>query len=569
MPNPTESSGRSQTNNVQPTHGYKDGLGHPSADLPYPQSQETSQVTSQDLPHSQLSAEATTPDTPSVLVPLDNHGTERDTTLSAIQPSASAEVAAVADASLASEVSVDSDAFIQHYKTFVGAGAGDAFGGWQDMDPALGEPKWRKRLGHVGIVGANGIAVTLMASSLMSAPANEQTAQKPAAPQPTSQPAPSAQDQTTAIPPVAISPITPALPEFSPPSSPAPDNSMPPISLPPEAGMAIRAPLPSQIITRFTPVPALRSSSSLASLAMVSPTVNSSSSTSVDTPPAPPSPSLETSNSPNTTPSTGLQPPTEAPARPLEALPMPSPAQMGYELPESSLVQPSAITPRGVSPIPSPATATSPVITTYAGTQDTLGGAAQGLPSQSPDRPSNQPLVSSQSRREGSVGPETSQTKVQATDFPGLGVELPSAEENSGAKFDATQLGATKFDAPKLEYRSEIPQAALPPVSQSLNQAIHSAQSIQDFLQLSQRLKSELKNSSQISEQAIVLPLTMQAAVQALTSSQVEHLQVIHLSEADYQNAWAGLSHVQKKAIPAPEFGFVDYQRQAIVIPSA
>jgi hypothetical protein len=67
--------------------------------------------------------------------------------------------------------------------------------------------------------------------------------------------------------------------------------------------------------------------------------------------------------------------------------------------------------------------------------------------------------------------------------------------------------------------------------------------------------------------QIAALPLTARATLDASTSNQVNNLWVLHVSAKDYQQIWLALAAERGQAVPAPEHGFIDYQRQAIIMP--
>ncbi len=67
--------------------------------------------------------------------------------------------------------------------------------------------------------------------------------------------------------------------------------------------------------------------------------------------------------------------------------------------------------------------------------------------------------------------------------------------------------------------------------------------------------------------QIAALPLTARATLDASTSNRVNNLWVLHVSAKDYQQIWLTLAAGREQPVPAPEHGFIDYQRQAIIMP--
>jgi hypothetical protein len=67
--------------------------------------------------------------------------------------------------------------------------------------------------------------------------------------------------------------------------------------------------------------------------------------------------------------------------------------------------------------------------------------------------------------------------------------------------------------------------------------------------------------------QIAALPLTARATLNASTSNRVNNLWILHVSAKDYQQIWLALAVERGQAALAPEHGFIDYQRQAIIMP--
>lgn len=96
-------------------------------------------------------------------------------------------------------------------------------------------------------------------------------------------------------------------------------------------------------------------------------------------------------------------------------------------------------------------------------------------------------------------------------------------------------------------------------VAPSLTQEINTAQTIQDFLQLSQKIPSESKIA--------ILSLTPQAAIAVPNTPKLAEFQVFRLPTATYQKVWMALTQAKEQEVP--NYGFIDYQQKAIILPAS
>jgi hypothetical protein len=97
-------------------------------------------------------------------------------------------------------------------------------------------------------------------------------------------------------------------------------------------------------------------------------------------------------------------------------------------------------------------------------------------------------------------------------------------------------------------------------VSESVQSAIASAETIHDFIQLSAKIPQDRRT---------VLSLTPQAAIAIPASKQFEQFQVFRVPKAAYEKAWSELSRSTPVAQPEPTYGFIDYQKRFIVLVSS
>jgi hypothetical protein len=83
--------------------------------------------------------------------------------------------------------------------------------------------------------------------------------------------------------------------------------------------------------------------------------------------------------------------------------------------------------------------------------------------------------------------------------------------------------------------------------------------SLRDFLNY-KRLSS--------SSTARVMPLTRQAATEVQHTNAVEQFRIFQLAPREYQTAWVIRKGAVGQQTPTPTYGFIDYQRQIIVMPN-
>jgi hypothetical protein len=96
-------------------------------------------------------------------------------------------------------------------------------------------------------------------------------------------------------------------------------------------------------------------------------------------------------------------------------------------------------------------------------------------------------------------------------------------------------------------------------VSPEISQSINAAQTIRHFLDVSKKLPKDLNIA--------VVPLTQQATTVIPRANELGDFQVFRLPMKDYENAWARFTQEAKQVVSVPEFGFIDYQQQVIVLP--
>jgi hypothetical protein len=98
-------------------------------------------------------------------------------------------------------------------------------------------------------------------------------------------------------------------------------------------------------------------------------------------------------------------------------------------------------------------------------------------------------------------------------------------------------------------------------ISNSLQQSIAGAQTIQDFMALSPKIPKDLH--------VAVVPLTSQAAIAVPTTEEFGQFQVFRFSKALYDKTWAMLTRTTNSTQPSPTNGFIDYQQRAIILPAS
>jgi hypothetical protein len=139
---------------------------------------------------------------------------------------------------------------------------------------------------------------------------------------------------------------------------------------------------------------------------------------------------------------------------------------------------------------------------------------------------------------------------------------LQNAGRSPTASLNLPQTAPNATSAAKTKNLLEVKQKAISgTLSQPLNQAINSAQTIQDFLKLSQKIPT--------SASVAIVSLTLQAAIAVPNSGQLESFQVFRLPSVTYQKAWLALTQRVERSDSAPQYGFIDYQQRAIVLPSS
>lgn len=96
-------------------------------------------------------------------------------------------------------------------------------------------------------------------------------------------------------------------------------------------------------------------------------------------------------------------------------------------------------------------------------------------------------------------------------------------------------------------------------VSQEISQSIDAAQTMQQFIDVSKKLPKDLNIT--------VVSLTQQAATVIPKTNELENFQVFRLPMKDYKNTWTRFTQEAKQVVSVPEFGFINYQQQAIILP--
>ena len=118
----------------------------------------------------------------------------------------------------------------------------------------------------------------------------------------------------------------------------------------------------------------------------------------------------------------------------------------------------------------------------------------------------------------------------------------------------ATMIGQQFSEA--IKHQTVLSVSPSPPLAQ----AISAARTMPDFLQI----------APQIPEQAqlAVLALTSQAALAVPKGDKLQQFQIFRLPVTIYQKAWIASTQTEKELPAVPMYGFIDYQKQAIVLPS-
>jgi hypothetical protein len=431
--------------------------------------------------------------------------------------------------------------FTNCYQQFVG-GQDDATQlNWcsQTSLPAEADPLgWMSHAwGKAGLVGVGGLAVTLIASPLLSQVQQQQAT--PTSTAPTNAPRPSAQTGTepTAVAPPSLLPG----PEFSATQlAKLPADPLPLVPIPALATQSIRAPLAGQVLRQhIAPLNLVAASGGQPPVfpLAVDPVAET------PLPPAPAAPTLSRESEPTpTVPSPLLELPPSAPtasafegstnlavaATPLLAkftplgpiatpeettTSQPDPAMPPRFLPPSADESPLAQTPAFDLPPSEPVNAPSPPLVT--------------LP------------VNEQSQLSGSksLGLWSLQsTNISGTQEPSEG-QLPLSGSGK-ATFAPTPRGTAANDERTLGLGAAMPRQ---PWSQN------------------QQLATSITPVEP-------LPLSVRAAITATNSTQINNLRVVQLSPEDYQKTWAAF--VAKGGQSAPEYGFIDHLRQTIIMPT-
>jgi hypothetical protein len=111
-----------------------------------------------------------------------------------------------------------------------------------------------------------------------------------------------------------------------------------------------------------------------------------------------------------------------------------------------------------------------------------------------------------------------------------------------------------------------VQQEQPPQTLDTLKKSISSAQTIQDFLELSPKIPQNL--------QVAIAPLSLEAALAVPNVEKFEEFQVFRFSPTTYQKIWAVMMQSQstnpsKPASPSPANGFIDYLERTIVLVSS
>jgi hypothetical protein len=125
----------------------------------------------------------------------------------------------------------------------------------------------------------------------------------------------------------------------------------------------------------------------------------------------------------------------------------------------------------------------------------------------------------------------------------------------------AVQLAAIAATQPDRDTQSSTVAAAVPSQGTSSNatKAAPTLNSLRDFLNY-KRLPSGYM--------ARVMPLSRQAATEVQQSDTVDQFRIVQLSPREYQTAWVIRNGPAARQTPTPTYGFIDYQRQMIVVPN-
>jgi hypothetical protein len=150
-------------------------------------------------------------------------------------------------------------------------------------------------------------------------------------------------------------------------------------------------------------------------------------------------------------------------------------------------------------------------------------------------------------------------TEVQ----PKTSTNIPNPEQSVAASTAPAKVVNQHPSSPENKVSSEqsLSHAFGGKISDSLQQSIAGAQTIQDFMALSPKIPKDLH--------VAVVPLTSKAAIAVPTTEEFGQFQVFRFSRTLYDKTWAMLTKTTNSNHPSPTNGFIDYQQRAIILPAS
>lgn len=506
------------------------------------------------------------------------------------------------------------ESFSSHYHKFLGYQPGEEELWWagaagEQVSEDARQPFWSHPLAKTGILGASGLAATLLVGVALSETANDKpprfTFRDPTL---SSQlDLSKEQPETSAIPQISVSPAAPSV-EFSD-SQPASSAS---------SDLSKAETLPEVEIPQFTQSPGpwnlpsrpMLSEDGGGTSRISRPTVGDRSSVATPALPQPqpqsvrPSPDLSQSSADRTRLApASLANGTQSPMLSvLDRLPMLEEADP-QEMEATGAVGSTPLAANPAGEVPVAPTADTPSTSNNAAIYP--GSEALPLPAQ-PPLPSTPvdgsqvndpqaklsfeslpmlPIAESTPNAANATAPEPVPFPTQ----PGVEFEQPNGTErflsdrslSFSQQATATQnvmtyypvFGATVQSAVQLVANaaaqpdgaaqpSVMPIAAATPHSgatANVAKASPALNSLRDFLNY-KRLSS--------GSTARVMPLTRQAATEVQHNTAVEQFRIFQLAPREYQTAWVIRKGAVGQQTPTPTYGFIDYQRQMIVLPN-
>lgn len=229
-----------------------------------------------------------------------------------------------------------------------------------------------------------------------------------------------------------------------------------------------------------------------------------------------------------------VSPPETSPSIVVETIPTPSTDRTLPEGSRLSLAAPAPVVPTNLG-ISSPQT--SPTLERFADLGQTSSIA---------DLKVNQAKVKSDRSRTNRATPGTSTPELDDQPFVVPILQSLSQLTSAGSDQETTSQSLTPTSVTR-----QTPSGTAPSTT-----ATNSPQSLRQLLNRSQQTFSGKTN---------LVPLSYQAAVEAASSTQIGQFHVFRLSPQDYQKVWSARA---SETTNTARHGFVDYQRQMIVMPA-